>query len=380
MKKITALVLIFCLMSAAALADTISFSGTVEASTTKEIYAPVGGTVEEVPVKAGQNVTADTVIARIKTTKVYAAEDGTITAIYGQPGDDAETVAEKYGAVMYLEGAAKYTISANINKAYEAKENYLVHSGETVYIASRNHTLNKGEALVTAVDESTFTVQVSKGMYYVGDSFDIFRSNEYTNASRIGRGTLARIAPTVVTGTGSIVSFAVQAGDKVQRGQLLFETVEGVFDGLEMTGTEILAGVDGTIASLSVEQGTAVTKDSIVAVIYPKDAVWVAAEVAETDLNDLSIGQKVNVELDWNQDQGVSYEGKIVMISALGTVGEESTTFPVYVSFTPDENTKYSMTALVSTLDGESEAAPTAAAEEATEDIPETEEEPNPAG
>ena len=378
MKKIFALVLTLCLISAAALADTISFSGTVEASSTKEIYAPVGGTVEEVPVKAGQSVTADTVIARIRTSKVFAAENGTVTAIYGEPGDDAETVAAKYGAVMYLEGEAKYSISANISKAFEAKENYLVHSGETVYIASRNHTLNKGEALVTAVEESTFTVQVSKGMYYVGDSFDIFRSNEYTNSSRIGRGSLVRIPPSAVTGTGSIVSFAVQPGDKVQRGQLLFETVEGAFDALEMTGTEILAGVDGTVASLNVEQGAAVTKDSIVAVIYPKDAVWVAAEVAETDLKDLAVGQKVNVELDWNQDEGISYEGEIVMISALGTVGEESTTFPVYVSFTPDENTKYSMTALVSTLDGEKEAAP-AAADEVPEEIPETEGEPDPA-
>ncbi|MBQ8072405.1 MAG: HlyD family efflux transporter periplasmic adaptor subunit [Clostridia bacterium] len=366
MKKYAALILIACLLASASLADTISFSGTVEASTTKEIYAPVGGTVEEVPVKAGQEVTAETVIARIKTTKVYASEDGTITSVFGQVGDDAENVTSQYGGVMYLEGNAVYTISASTSKAYEDKENYLVHSGETVYIASRNHTLNQGTGLVTSVDSSSFTVQISSGAYYVGDSFDIFRSADYTNASRIGRGTIARVAPVAITGSGSIVSFAVSAGDQVKRGQLLFETVDGTFDGLEMTGTEIPAGVDGTIATLNVTQGSTVSKNSVVAVIYPKDAVWVTASVAETDLKDLQVGQNVLVELDWNQDQGATYTGRVEMISFLGTTGGESTTFPVYVSFLPDQNTRYGMTALVSTLEDE-HTAPTEEKEEAAD-------------
>ncbi len=357
MKKLLACMLILCLGAGTAMADSISFSGTVEARDTKEIYAPVGGVIESVPVRTGQTITADTVIARIRTTKVYATEDGTVTAVYGQPGDDAETVAGTYGAVMYIEGEAIFTIEATTKKAYEAKENYLIHSGETVYLASRNHNQNKGPGLITSVDDEGFTVRVTEGMYYVGDSIDIYRSEAYSNASRIGRGSIARVAPTAVTGTGSIVSFAVKAGDHVSRGQLLFETVEGTYDGLEMSGTEILAGVDGTLAILNVEQGASVTKDSVVAVIYPRDAVWVVADVAETDLKDLQVGQKVKVELDWNQDQGISYEGTVEMISHLGTVGEESTTYPVYISFTPDDNTRFSMTALVSTLETEAEEA-----------------------
>ena len=366
-----ALVLAICMIAAAGLADTISFSGTVEPSTTAQVYAPVGGTIEEVPVKEGQTVTADTVIAKIKTTKVYAAEDGTITATYGEPGDDAESVAEKYGAVMYLEGAYTLQIEASTSKAYEAKENYIVHSGETVYLVSRNHTTNKGVGMITAVDGSSFTVLVTEGEFIMGDSIDIMRDEAYTLVSRVGRGNISRISPTAVTGTGSIVSYAVKAGAAVKRGDLLFETVEGSYDALVMTGTEIRAGTDGVIASLNVEQGGAVSKDSVVASIYPKDAVWVSAEVAETDLTQIQEGQKVKVELDWNQDLGVSYEGTIEMISALGTVGEESTTYPVYVSFLPDENTRYSMTALVTTLEGE--------AEEQTADLVKTEEKAEPA-
>ena len=227
---------------------------------------------------------------------------------------------------------------------------------------ARNRNTYKGTGVITAVDGSSYTVLVTSGDFYVGDSMDILRDEDYGQTSRIGRGNIERISPTAVTGTGSIVSYTVKAGETVKRGQLLFETVEGSFDGLEMTGTEIRAGTDGVLASLKAEKGASVAKDSLLAEIYPKNAVRVVANVPEADLKELSVGQKVKVELDWNQDQGVSYDGIVEMISALGTVGEESTTYPVYVKFTPDEDTRYSMTAMVSTL--EKEAAPEAGAED----------------
>jgi multidrug resistance efflux pump len=167
----------------------------------------------------------------------------------------------------------------------------------------------------------------------------------------LGRGNISRVSPTAVTGSGYIVSCAVQAGDKVTRGQLLFETVTGDFGSPEEVSTEIRAGTDGVISSLNISAGGSLEKAGVIAEIYPKNAVQVTAEVSETDLKELSVGQKVKVELDWNQDQGISYEGTITDISSLGTVGEENTTYPVYVSFQPDEYTRYNMSAEVSTLD-----------------------------
>ena len=306
-KKAMALLLAAGLIGSAAAAE-VSFNGTVEARHTGYVYSPVAGTVDEVLVKAGETVTADTVIATLKTTKVYAAEDGVITAVFGQPGDSAETVAEKYGAVMYLEGENTYSISASTSKAYDELENFVVHPGETVYVVARNRTKYKGQGVITAVDGNSYTVMVTEGEFFVGDSMDIMRSADYETTSRIGRGNIARVSPTAVTGTGSIVSFAVQPGEKVQRGQLLFETIDGTYAGLEMTGTEIKAGQDGVIAELNIENGTAVTADSAVASIYPKGDVWVNAAVTEADLNEIAVGQKVKVELDWNEDRGVSYE------------------------------------------------------------------------
>ena len=377
MRKTIALLMMLILATCAATAGAVTFSGTVEASATTEIYAPISGTAEEVAVKAGQKVSADTMIAKIRTTKVYAPEDGTITAIYGQPGDDAGYVAEQYGAVMYLEGNAIYTITASTTKAYEAKENYLVHSGEIVYVRSRVHNGNKGEATVTAVEPSSFTVQISSGLYYVGDSCNVYRRSDFDKSSRLGQGNIERIAPKAIQGHGSIVSYAVQPGDTVTRGQLLFETVEGGYDSLKMTGTSIQAGIDGTIALLNIGQGDTIAKDSVVAVIYPKDAVWVAANVAETDLKEIQIGQPMKIEPDWSREEGTRYEGRVEMISELGIPGENGTTYPVYISFTPDEQIRYGLTVTVSTI-GENEPEGKAGSGERTkgEAEPEPETEP----
>lgn len=370
------LALALCMACSAALADTISFSGTVEPMETLQLYVPTGVTIEEIPVREGETVTADTVIARLKTTKVYAAEDGTVTAVFGQPGDSAETVAERYGAVMYLEGKYTMYVSASTSKAFEAKANYIVHAGEEVYLVSRTRTADRGTGLITSVDGSNFTVLVTSGDFFLTDNIVVSREENHAAESRIGRGNLTRISPRAVTGSGTILSVAVQPGEEVRQGQLLFETIDASFDSPELARAEVKAGVDGVVASISATQGSTLTQSGLVASIYPQDRVWVKAEVTETDLSELTVGQQVKVELDWNQDHGVSYEGTVEMISALGTVGEESTTYPVYISFIPDENTRYSMSALVTTLeDGTAEAAQDGdGQEEAPEEAAEPEE------
>ena len=113
---ISSLLMLALLLSCSALADTITFPGTVAASQTHEVYAPIGGTVEAVNVEAGQKVAAADAIVTLSTTKVYAEESGTVTGVFGQPGDSAETVAQKYGAVMYLEGESVYSIAASTDK------------------------------------------------------------------------------------------------------------------------------------------------------------------------------------------------------------------------------------------------------------------------
>ena len=359
--------LIAALLAPAALAETITFTGTVAASQTHEVYAPIGGTVESVDVVVGQKVAASDALLALSTTKVYAEESGTVTGVFGQPGDSAETVAQKYGAVVSIEGESVYSIAASTENAYNSTDTKFVHVGEGVYLECYSDGKHKGTGIVTAVEGTDYTVRVVSGEFLIGETVNVYRGDSAASAQRIGRGTLNRVNPTGVTGTGSIVSFAVQAGDTVERGDLLFETLDGSFDGLYMSGTGIAAGVDGTVSAINAQQGGQVQKNGVVAVIYPDSAMRVEAQIEEANLGDIAVGDPVSIELAWNQDDEVTYPGTISMISAIadssaagtaeGMSADSGVTYTVYVDFTPDENTRYGMSAVVTTLDGEEEEA-----------------------
>ena len=332
----------------------VSFSGTVAASDTVEIYAPIGGNVESVEVSVGEKVQAGDVLATLETSKVYASEDGVITGIFGEPGDNAETIAERYGAVMYIEGETVYTIAASTDEAYNTTDTKFVHVGEEVYLYCYSHGTHTGWGVITSIEGTDYNVNVLEGDFLLGETVSIFRGETTSSSSRIGRGEISRKSPTAVTGSGSIVSLAVQDGDTVQKGDLLFETLDGSFDGLYMSGAQITADTAGTIYQLNLNQGSKTEKDSVAAVIYPEGKMRIEAQVSEYNLYEIAVGDKVNVELIWNQDAEVNYEGTVSMISGIAAEGNaesEDVSYTVYVDFTPDSNTRYGMSAVVSTMD-----------------------------
>lgn len=349
---ILAAVLLSTVLLSSAMADIITFDGTVAVKDTVEVYAPIGGTVETVPFQAGQAVKAGDTLVTLKTTKVYATQDGTVTGIFGRVGDSADTVTSKYGAVMYIEGNSKFTLSATTDTAYNSTETKMIHIGETVYLFSRSNAAHTGSGVVTAVSGTGYTVEVRKGTFEHGESCDIFRDAKQTTKLRIGRGTTSRTAPEAVSATGSIVRYAVKNGATVKRGDLLLETLTGSFDGLYMSGTSITATVDGVLGSVSAAVGGAVNKDSVTAVIYPTGSMRIEGNVAEADLAYIHVGDAVEIEMNWDPDNSNRVQGTVSMISALAnTDASGNTTYTVYVDFTPDTNTRYGMTCSVSTIE-----------------------------
>ena len=206
MKRVAMTVMALMLAAGAASADTLSLNGTVEAGVTVPVYAPIGGTVDTVSVEQGMRVSAGENLFSYRTEKTYASEDGTVAGVFAKAGDDAEKVTEKYGADLYIEGTTIYSVSASISKAYNAAETTIVHTGETVYLVCRTDAKRFGTGVITAVDGSNYTVLVTEGNFIVGDSVTLFRDSAYTEKLRIGRGNIARVNPTAVTGTGAVVS------------------------------------------------------------------------------------------------------------------------------------------------------------------------------
>ncbi len=347
MRKIAAIALVLMLAAGIACADTLSLNGTIEYGETVPVYAPIGGTVENVAVEQGMRVNAGDTLFSYRTDKTYASEDGTVSGVFVQPGDDAETVTERFGADLYIEGNSKYVINASTNKAYSSVDTMLIHTGEKVYLLCKKKTERNGTGIVTAVDGTSYTVQVTEGNFITGDVVSVYRDAEYSDTLRIGRGNAERANPTAVNATGAIVNVAVQDGDEVKRGDLLLETLTGSFDGYAMSGTSVTAEEAGVITSVTAEAGAAVTKGDIVAKIAPLSAMRVTASVTADDRKELKAGDKVTIALE--SDETKTYAGTVRYISELPEEDTETVQYKVTIDFTPDENAVYGMSVVVTT-------------------------------
>ena len=350
MKKriMSCLAAILCIMPvlSCAGADSITLNGKTIPAETIQIYAPVSGTAESVPVEAGQKVQADDTIFTMKTTKVYADHDGKVSGIFGQPGDDTESVTARYGAVLYIEESPAFTVSASTSGAYNSMETKYVHPGEYVYVASRNSVNRTGEGVITTISGTNYTVEISEGTFLTGETVEVFRDPEYDYQTRIGKGTVTYSDPVAVTGgTGSIVNIAVEDGQEVKRGDLLMETVDGTFDAYVMSGTTITAGVSGVVGSVNVQAGGSVTKDAVAAELYSLETMRAEASIPEDYISQIHEGEPVTVEL--STDMNKTYSGKIVMISAIAAESEEEVAYRVVAEFTPDEEVRFGMSVLM---------------------------------
>ncbi len=345
MAMIMMAVMVMMLAAGAAQAETLSLNGTVEAGVTVPVYAPIGGTVENVAVEAGMHVAAGDTLFSYRTEKTYASGDGTVTGVFAKAGDDAETVTEQYGADLYIEGTAMYTISGSTSKAYSSVETTMVHAGEMVYIVCRTDAKRYGTGIITAIDGTSYTVLVTEGNFINGDSVSMFRDQAYSEKQRVGRGSISRVNPTAVNATGAIVNVAVNDGDQVKRGDLLMETLSGTFEGYEMTGTVVTAAEEGVVVSVSAEVGATVSKGDVVAQIAPISGMRVEAAVGADERLSLKAGDKVTIELE--SDDSRTYEGTVRYIAEMPEEDTEEVTYKAVIDFTPDENVYFGMTVVV---------------------------------
>lgn len=375
MKKrfITCLAAVLCMILtlSAAGADAITLSGKMIPAETIQIYAPVSGTAESVTAEAGLKIQTEDTLYTMKTTKVYADHDGKVSGIFGQPGDDAETVAARYGAVLYLEETPAYTVSASTSNAYNSLETKQVHTGETVYAVSRSNSSRCGKGVITSISGSSYSVEITEGVFLSGESVALFRNEEYDYEQKIGNGTVTLSDPVAVTGTGAIVRIAVEDGAEVKRGDLLMETLDGTYDAYVMTGTAITAGQAGVVGSVSVQAGSTVEKGAVVAEIYPTDRMRVEANIPEDYCNMIHEGDPVTIELA--TDINRHYSGTVVMISAIASEGEEEVTYRIVAEFVPDEAVRFGMTALITAGEEEEPAKEKETPEESEEPAAEPE-------
>ena len=351
---LAAAMLCAALIPAQALGESV-FAGEVTVSGAQVIAAPYGGVVSDMRVRVGDSVHIGDPIATVETAKTYAMTEGTISGVFASEGDAADGIKERYGALVYIEPINRFTLACSTERAYNSSENRYIHIGETVYLSCTRDGSHQGRGIVTALDEQNdeaFSVEVTGGEFYMGETVDIYRSADYAAASRIGRGTVSRTAPIAVGGEGSVLRMHVRPGDTVERGELLFETVSGTLDGLYAPDTLVVSDLSGVVATVDASNGTSVEKGAKLVTVYPEEAMQVKMVISEADLLDVNVGDSASIEFNWDADSGRRFEGTIASISYVSEESDKETSaggaqYVAYIDFTPDETVRIGMTVIV---------------------------------
>lgn len=341
------LCLILCALPVLSGAESVQggpiLTGKIEAKDTVTVYAPFGGTAKDFTLRAGDRVSKGTALLTLGTNKVYAPCDGIIRGVFPQVGDSAAFVQGRYGALCYIEPENQFVIQSNTAQGYDTPENRVLHIGEEVYLRATNNATKEGIGIITMVSGDQYTVEIISGSLEMRDGATIFRSPNYEMESRIGRGTVTRTDPVAVTADGSILTIAARDGETVQRGDPLFETVNGTLDGMSFASATIRAPQDGIVASVSVSPGQSVGKNQAVVTLYRMDTFQLVSSVSELDAQIVKEGDIVRISFD--SLPGKSYEGTITSVSGIGTLSDNYTDYAVYIDFTPDELVRIGMSA-----------------------------------
>ena len=353
MKKIFAILLALGMTLAAvpslaeAAPEAAGYSGKVDYRTAITVQAPFGGILQDYALRVGDTVKAGETLFALSTTKVYAPIDGTVRGLQAQAGDDAAAVAARYGALLSIEPAGRYTVSANTSRAYNSSDlnntNRYLNEGETVYLRSSDDDDRIGEGVITSVDGRNFTVEVRQSNLNLEETTSIYRDAAFTTEQRLASYARVSKAPAVqVTGEGSVLSIAVTEGQSVKRGDLLFTTVTGALDGLAATSDTVTAPVDCVLLTLPSAAGTTVSKNDVLATLYAADDLWVTFDVDESDLATITQGSKVSVKAD-AVAQWPAIDGTVVSISALNTGTDDTAQYTAYVALDSVDNLRVGM-------------------------------------
>ncbi|MGN0775804.1 MAG: HlyD family efflux transporter periplasmic adaptor subunit [Candidatus Ventricola sp.] len=343
-KKMAALLAALMLPACALAAETICIDGTVEAVRTQTIAAPHSGMVGDYAVREGDMIKQGETLFTISADKIYADFDGTITGVFAQPGDSAASVQDRYGALCYMERDTLYTASCTTAGAASENEYKIVHVGEKVYIRSDSNNDRVGDAIVTSVDGRNYTLEVTSfDDIRINEKVKVYRDIRYTGASRIGEGTVHRVDPVGVTAEGYVRAVHVQDGQRVRRGDLLFEIVPDALDGLRGSDGTVNMPVGGVVLSVLAQSGEQIAKDQPMATFCERKDMQLVCPTDEDDLAAIQVGMEVKVTLDAYPDEPMT--GTVVKIAGASAEGGTSASFDVTIQLPENEHVRIGMNA-----------------------------------
>ena len=298
----------------------------IVAPNTEKITAPFAGTLLPFDAELGDSVCAGETLFTLDTVPVYAAQAGTVSAVFAKVGDDASGVAAHYGALAVVEPKNALYIDASTEQAYDDADNRYIHAGESLYLKMGN---NKGTGVVTSVSGKKYTVEILTGDYDVNDTVRCFRESTTPSDSEVGRGKVTRYADVqVLADSGRIAAVHVKPGDTVEVGDLLFELVDA--QSAKNASRSVAASANGVITLMNTVSGAQVYRGQLLCEVADMSTLELSAEVDELDLNSIAVGDTLTYTLD--AFEGETFVGTVTKIYAVGTKKQNATYFDVRIT------------------------------------------------
>lgn len=216
--------------------------------------------------------------------------------------------------------------------------------------------MQKAKKIITIAAAALLAVGAVAGVYFLYETINYYKTN---NASVSA--DMIKIMPLV---SGTIESWNVQEGDDVKQGEVLGRqdvssqisssdvnqpALENSADSI-LSKTEIKAPIAGRIVQSNVIKGSTASAGSTVAVLADTANLYIKANIEETDIFKIKVGQKVSIKID--AYPGRTFTGYVESISAAtqsvitgqtaintsGTFSKTTQLIPVKITLINDEN------------------------------------------
>ena len=214
--------------------------------------------------------------------------------------------------------------------------------------------MQKAKKIVIIVVAGILAVGLVAGGYFIYESMNYFKTN---NASVSADSV--KVMPLV---SGTIESWDVKEGDDVKKDQVLGRQdvssqisssnvdQSALESSADLSKAEIKAPIDGKIMQSNVIKGSTAAAGATVAVLADTSNLYIKANIEETDILNIKVGQKVSIKID--AYPGKRFTGYVESISSAtqsvltgatsintsGTYSKVTQLIPVKITIINDEN------------------------------------------
>ena len=281
---------------------------------------------------------------------VRAEVDGVVSSLKVVRGDEVSSGQE----VAVIRDSSKMMLSLQFPAADAAS--FSVGQSADVVLDGTFETLKGTVTAVTGTDElSTGNLLVRTVTIRVNNAGGLTTAQAATaninGVSSIASATFAYQAERTLTApaSGTVSSINVQEGDAVSKGDILIEltgddlteSIQSASESLRsaeismqnqqdnMSNYTITSPISGTIIEKDAKQGDALTSGSTLCVIYDLSYLEMVINVDELQIGALSVGQKVQLTADAVTDK--TYIGTVTRVSMKGSSSGGTTTYPITI-------------------------------------------------